>query len=106
MASVAYAGLKQQADSDRERAIAVGLLKSIETGDGLSAAKAFTVINVHEEYQLMAARGRRVVRQSLISQDGHAYDALDTVDQTGDTAKYYFVIDRVMAAERRQFEKK
>jgi len=106
MASVAYAGLKQPADSDRERGIALGLLKSIETGDGLSPAKAFTVINVREEYQLMAAWGRRVTKQSLISQDGHAYDALDTVDQRGDMARFYFLIDRIMAAERAMMQKK
>ena len=106
MASVAYTALKQPADAERERAIALGLLKSIETGDGLSPAKAFTVINVREEYQSMAARGRRVTKQSLISQNGHAYDALDTVDQKGDMVKYYFLIDRVMAAERAQMQKK
>lgn len=106
MASVAYAGLKQPVDSERERAIALGLLKSIETGDGLSAARPFTVINVREEYQLMAARGRRVTHQSLVSENGHAYDVLETADQRGDTAKFYFLIDRVLAAESALMKKK
>jgi len=47
-----------------------------------------------------------VTKQSLISQDGHAYDALDTVDQRGDMAKFYFLIDRIMAAERAMMQKK
>jgi len=106
LAGVAYAVLKQNADADRERTIAVGLLKSIETGDGLSPATPFTVISVREEYELMAARKRRVTHQSLINQGGHAYDLLETVGQGGDTVKFYFLIDRVLAAENAMIQQK
>jgi hypothetical protein len=83
----------------RERAIGVGLLKSIETGDGLSPAKAFTVITVDEEYSLMRALGLKVTSQSLQRAGGHSYDALVVADDKGKSATYYFLIDRVLAAE-------
>jgi hypothetical protein len=103
MAMTAYAELKQQADSDRERAISVGIFKSIETGDGLSAAAAFTVISVGEEYELMYALGRQVTQQSLVHQDGHSYDVLETVGPGGDKKTIYFQIDRVWARESKAF---
>lgn len=105
-AALAYAKLGQTPAAIRERDIGAGLLKSIETGDGKSARSAYTVINVAEEYGLMSARGRRVMRQSLVRADGHAYDVLETVDETGAAQSYYFLIDRVMAAEIKAFRPK
>jgi hypothetical protein len=101
----AYHGLGQADAAAREQAIAVGLLKSIQTGDGKSPATAFTPITVAEEYVLMGARGRKVVRQALISRDGHSYDALDTVKDGGDPRTFYFQIDKVLAAEAAAFMK-
>ena len=106
MASVAYGVLKQEAEAKREQTIAIGLLKSIETGDGLSPKTPFTVISVREEYELIAARKRRVTHQSLINEGGHAYDLLETVGQGGDTVKFYFLIDRVLAAENAMIQQK
>ncbi len=91
------AGDKTAAQLDRD--IGAGLAASIETGDGLSAASAFTPINVDEEYALMRALGVHVTDQALIQSGGHSYDALTTVDQAGRKATYYFLIDRVLAAE-------
>jgi hypothetical protein len=82
-----------------DRDIGAGLAASIKTGDGLSQATAFTPIDVGEEYALMRTLGLRVAGQALIQQGGHAYDALTAVDQAGHQATYYFLVDRVMAAE-------
>jgi hypothetical protein len=82
-----------------DRDIGAGLIKSIETGDGLSPASAFTVIDVDEEYALMRALGRRVGSQALVQQGGHSYDALQTSDDKGQRATYFFLVDRVLAAE-------
>lgn len=84
-----------------DRDIGDGLVHSIETGDGLSPGGAFTVINVDEENSVMRALGLKVTQQSLIRDGGHSYDALTTVDDKGQTATYYFLIDRVLAAEAR-----
>jgi hypothetical protein len=91
------AGDKAAAQLDRD--IGAGLVASIETGDGLSPASAFTPISVDEEYAVMRALGAHVTQQDLIRSGGHAYDALETVDQGGRKKTYYFLIDRVLAAE-------
>lgn len=102
VAELAYKKLGQNDAAAREQAITRGLFGSIQTGDGLTAKTAFTVISVSEEYSLMRVTGRRVGGQELVKQDGHVFDVLDTVDRQGLPGKFYFVIDRVMAAESKQ----
>lgn len=104
--SLASTKLGDPTAAAREQAIATGLWKSIETGDGKSADAAFTVISVSEEYSLMRIRQRKVTRQSLVNQGGHSYDVLETVGSGGDTQTFYFLIDRVMAAEAALFTPK
>jgi hypothetical protein len=82
-----------------DRDIGAGLIRSIETGDGLSPASAFTVIDVDEEYALMRALGLKVQGQALVQQDGHSYDRLQTTDAKGQKGAYFFLVDRVLAAE-------
>ena len=82
-----------------DRDIGAGLIASVETGDGLSPATAFTPIDVDEEYAVMRALGAKVTQQAMAQQGGHAYDALSAVDAKGQPATYYFLIDRVLAAE-------
>ncbi|HEY3800881.1 MAG TPA: hypothetical protein VGL58_21210 [Caulobacteraceae bacterium] len=82
-----------------ERDIGLGLLTSIQTGDGKSTASPFTPIDVDEEYALIRARGLRVTSQSLLQENGHSYDALATVDDKGHAQTYYFLIDAVLALE-------
>jgi hypothetical protein len=92
--------LGDQDGAAREHQIAVGLLRSIRTGDGTTKSTAFTVIRVDEEYVLMSVMGMKVRRQSLIrGADGHSYDALDFVDDKGGEPTCYFQIDRVVAGE-------
>jgi hypothetical protein len=91
------AGDKASAQIDRD--IGAGLLKSIETGDGLSPAHPFKPITVDEEYAVMRGLGLKVTAQALVHQDGHAYDALSALDASGKSATYYFLIDQLLAAE-------
>ena len=91
------AGDKAAARLDRD--IGAGLAASIRTGDGLAPETAFTPIDLGEEYALLRTLGLRMTEQALIHQGGHSYDALTTVDQAGHQATYYFLIDRVVAAE-------
>jgi len=102
LAGVAMAAL-QQPDAARETSTAVAIFKSIQTGDGLTPATAFTVISVSEEYELMVARQRRVTHQSLQNANGHAYDVLETIGRNGDAVTFYFLIDRVVAMEVKMF---
>lgn len=97
-AAIALSQLGKANEAERERTIAVAIFKSMmPNGDGRSPEQAFVVISVPEEYQLMAARRRRVVRQRLVHVAGHAYDALETTGPDGDTVTFYFLIDRVLA---------
>jgi hypothetical protein len=91
------AGDKAAAQLDRD--IGAGLVASVKTGDGLSPASAFTPIDVDEEYALMRAMGAHVTDQAMIQSGGHSYDALTSVDAAGHKTTYYFLIDRVLAAE-------
>ena len=106
LAAAAMSALQQPDAAAREQSIAVAIFKSIQTGDGLTPATAFTVISVSEEYELMAARQRQVTRQSLQNINGHAYDVLNTTGRDGDAVTFYFLIDRVMAAEAKEFAPK
>ena len=86
-------------ESRLDREIAVGLVTSIQTGDGLTADAAFTPITVDEEYAVMRALGLRVESQALVQQGGHSYDVLHTLNEKGERGAYWFLIDRVLAAE-------
>ena len=99
LAAGALRELGRIAEADREHAIGLGLLKSIMVGDGLTAATAFSVINVDEEYELMRARQRTVVRQSLVPKEGHTYDVLTARNADGQEIDFWFNIDAVIAAE-------
>jgi hypothetical protein len=88
-----------RAGAQLDRDIGAGLVASIRTGDGLSPAAAFTPIDVDEEYAVMRAMGAKITQQDLVQAGGHSYDALATVDAKGQPATYYFLIDRVLAAE-------
>jgi hypothetical protein len=90
-------GDKTAAQLDRD--IGAGLVASVETGDGLSPASAFTPIDVDEEYALMRALSAHVTDQALVQSGGHSYDALTAIDDAGHKTTYYFLIDRVLAAE-------
>jgi hypothetical protein len=96
---LAYEALGFKEQSAREHQIALGLLRSVHTGDGTSPDRAFTVITVGEEYATMRAFAMRVTSQALVMADHHSYDRLTAVDTDGKTHDFYFLVDSVMAAE-------
>jgi len=99
-AAVAYSWLGKSGDAKREQTIAVAIFKSMmPNGDGKSRGHAYVVISVSEEYELMLARRRRVVHQSLIREADHAWDVLDTSGPDGDSTTFYFQIEGMVAAE-------
>jgi hypothetical protein len=91
--------LGQREEGFRDRDIGLGLIVSMQTGDGKTPATALTVINVAEEYSYLRAVNLRPSSQSLIHDGGHSYDVLNAVDQAGQTQSVYFLIDRVVADE-------
>jgi hypothetical protein len=103
-AAVAYKHLNKTAEFEKESLIADGLIKSVETSDGLSTQSPLTVISVEEEYEYLITQFRHVTRQALLHADGHAYDLMSTVDESGKAQDYYFLIDRVLAAEAKQLQ--
>jgi hypothetical protein len=101
VAALANKELGNAAAGHKEHDIALGIIKSIMTGDGLTAQTAFTVIDVHEEYALLHALAITVTRQALVTTGGHSYDVMSTTSRDGKAQDYYFLIDRVLAAEAR-----
>ena len=80
------------------KAVAKGLLDSIlASGDGKTTKTAFIVVSVDEEYVVLSTLGWHMTAQSLISDDGHAFDAMQATSRTGESATFYFQIDRLMA---------
>jgi len=87
--------------AQREKAVAMAIIDSMRTGDGLSHEKAFTVIAVSEEYDLLGSIGVTSETQALDQHDGHMFDVMTTKDKDGKAVVYYFNIDRAWAAEAR-----
>jgi len=89
-----------------DRDIGVGLIHSIQTGDGKTPATALSVITVAEEYTFLRASGLRPASQALIHNGGHSYDLLNAVDQSGQPHPVYFLIDHIVADEAKALEPK
>ena len=72
-----------------------GLIDSIlNSGDGKSAATAWQVVEVHEEYVVLRFLGLMPSKQSLSHKDGHSYDVMETVNpKSNEKVTLYFNID-------------
>jgi hypothetical protein len=92
---IACGGLQDEQKARFHEAVARGLLRSIlDSGDGKSAATAYVVISVHEEYIVLQVLGLRPSGQSAVNIDGHSYDVLETKKQdSGAGVKLYFNVD-------------
>lgn len=64
------------------------------SGDGRSPETAFEVIHVDEEYELLRDFELVVDRQTLLEHEGHKYDVMECHDDTGETIRVHFNIDR------------
>ena len=72
-----------------------GLLNSIKgKNDGKSVDTAYEVISINEEYGLIRSLGLRPIKQGLVQEKGHSYDAITVVDPEGKESTLYFNIDK------------
>jgi Domain of unknown function (DUF4919) len=106
VAMIAADKLGESSRAAHHKYVAKGILDSIfKSGDGKTAATAFKVIAVSEEYALVRVLGLQVQGQSLQHAEGHSYDILKTVDpQTKSERSIYFNIDPIWAAETKLFK--
>lgn len=104
--SICEDALGQPEKGASDRAMAVGLIRSMQTGDGKTPETALTVINVAEEYTFLRVNGWRSSSQALIRHGDHSYDLLNAVDQSGQPHAVYFLIDRVLADEAKVLKPK
>lgn len=104
VAYIAHRETKNAEKAKYHRAIADGLLESIKaTGDGKSPETAYEVISISEEYAMFRALGVRMVKQSLVQDKGHSYDAVVVVDpRTNQQTTYYFNVDKPFSAYGRK----
>jgi len=77
------------------RTVFRGLINSIRnSGDGKSLETAWVVINVHEEYVVLRVLGFKPSGQSLVNQNGHAYDVMKVKSiENGTEQTFYFNVD-------------
>lgn len=103
---VAFIAYREQGDAEKaqlHRRWADGLLDSIKAGgDGKSAATAWHVISISEEYAVLRSMSLRAMGQSLANQNGHAYDVMKTVDPKNVEATFYFNVDKPFSAYSRK----
>ena len=104
VAYIAHRETKNEEKAKFHRAISEGLLDSIKaTGDGKSPETAYEVISISEEYAMFRAMGVRPVKQSLVQDKGHSYDAVVVVDpRTNQQTTYYFNVDKPFSAYGRK----
>jgi len=95
---VAHIAYRETGDTERaafHRFMADGLLASIKSSnDGKTTDTAFQVISVSEEYGLMRSLELRPIKQSLIENKGHYFDALVVLDKTNQQHTVYFNVDK------------
>jgi len=96
---IAHREMGHTEQAEFHKAVFRGLLTSIQnSGDGLSAEKAWVVINDHEEYVVLRALGYMPGEQSLMHKNGHAYDVMKVKKvQDGTEQTFYFNVDIPMA---------
>lgn len=104
VAYIAHRETKNEEKAKYHRAVAEGLLNSIKaTGDGKSPETAYEVISISEEYAMFRAMGVRAIKQSLVQDKGHSYDAVVVVDpRTNQQTTYYFNVDKPFSAYGRK----
>lgn len=85
-----------------------GLLDSIyDSGNGQTPETAFVVIDTEEEYFFLRMYGYNVVKSSLIKDNGHSYDKMDTEERkSGAKTVFYFNVDKPFNWLSQQMDKK
>ncbi len=101
VAGIALLELHRDAEYAQDHPIALALYKAIfAEHDGLSAANAWEAMGIDEEYFVLRMKGLKMRGQSLINQDGHAFDRMDVTDpSTGKPLSLWFNIDAFFGKE-------
>jgi tetratricopeptide (TPR) repeat protein len=104
VAQIAYQETGNAERAELHKYMADGLLSSIKaSGDGKTTKTAFEVISINEEYGLVRSLGLRPIKQALVNDKGHSYDALTVIDpQTNQQSIIYFNVDKPFAWENRK----
>jgi len=77
--------------------IEFGLLKSIvKQGDGSTCKTAWPVVSIDEEYFVLSMSGRKLIRQTLISEQGHHCDKMEVTNEKEGQETVYFNVDSFM----------
>ncbi len=95
-AQIAYQETGNAERAEFHKFMADGLLNSIKSSvDGKTKETAFEVISINEEYGLIRSLKLRPIKQALVQDKGHSYDAITVVDpQTNQESIFYFNIDK------------
>jgi len=68
--------------------------KVMAEGDGLTAASAFKVSSVKDEYEILQVLGLEIVSQSLVVLKKKSYDVLTAKDDAGVVRELWFDVSR------------
>jgi hypothetical protein len=103
---VAFIAYREQGNAEKaklHRRWADGLIDSVKSGgDGKSAETAWHVTSISEEYAVLRSLNLRMMGQSLLNQNGHAYDVLKTLDPKDTEATFFFNVDKPFSAYGRK----
>lgn len=104
VAQIAYQETGNAEKAALHKFMADGLLNSIKSsGDGKTPKTAYEVISINEEYGVVRSRGLRPIKQALVQDKGHSYDALTVTDpQTNQESTIYFNVDKPFAWEAKK----
>jgi hypothetical protein len=107
IAAKAYAELKEEEKAKFHKYVYDGLLESIlKSGDGKTAASAYVVIGVEEEYFAMAKLGVKLSSQALMGEKGDKFDRIDGTDQNKEKVTLFFNVTTQFRWLEDQFKKK
>ncbi|HWD26100.1 MAG TPA: DUF4919 domain-containing protein [Rhizomicrobium sp.] len=85
---------------DLHHVIEFSLLRSItDNGDGKSCATGWPVVQIKEEYFMLAMMGVKMRQQALVNGGGHMCDAMTGIDDKGAEVTWFFNADVVLANE-------
>lgn len=107
VAAISYNEIGNSEKAEFHGKVYRGLIDSILKGkDGKSAATAYEVIYVPEEYALLNYLGYRRGSQALVTENGSKFDVLTVTDpKNNETLKLYFNIDTVWKGYEKVFGK-
>lgn len=85
--------------ADWHRAFIAGMINAImNSGHGLTYDRAFRVVHVREEYEILNILGVRVLERALVEHAGRRYDAFRVNTKQGRPVTIHFDVEVMMGA--------